>query len=61
MVAKCYNKPHNIFLYLPDGQVKLKNNLPEAISACLGQALISNHDKANIYSRKETVIIMNNY
>ena len=30
------------FVSLPVGQVKPKNNLPEAISACLGQALISN-------------------
>ena len=30
------------FVCLPVGQVKPKNNLPEAISACLGQALISN-------------------
>ena len=30
------------FVTLPVGQVKLKNNLPEAITACLGQALISN-------------------
>ena len=30
------------FISLPVGQVKLKNNLPEAISACLEQALISN-------------------
>ena len=29
------------FVGLPVGQVKPKNNLPEAISACLGQALIS--------------------
>ena len=26
------------FVNLPVGQVKLKNNLPEAISACIGQA-----------------------
>ena len=32
------------FVSLPVGQVKPKNNLPEAISACLGQALISNPD-----------------
>ena len=30
------------FVSLPVVQVKPKNNLPEAISACLGQALISN-------------------
>ena len=30
------------FVNLQVGQVKPKNNLPEAISACLGQALISN-------------------
>ena len=30
------------FVSLPVGQVKSKNNLPEAILACLGQALISN-------------------
>ena len=30
------------FVSLPVGQVKPKNNLPEAISACSGQALISN-------------------
>ena len=30
------------FVSLPIPQVKPKNNLPEAISACLGQALISN-------------------
>ena len=30
------------FVGLPVGQVNPKNNLPEAILACIGQALISN-------------------
>ena len=30
------------FVSFPVGQVKPKNNLPEAVLVCLGQALISN-------------------
>ena len=30
------------FVSLPVGQVKPKNNLPEVVLVCLGQALISN-------------------
>ena len=35
------------FVSLHVGQVKPKNNLPEAISGCLGQALTSNPDFKN--------------
>ena len=42
------------FVSLPVGPVKPKNNLPEAISASLGQALISNpaHTKKNTLQKQ---------
>ena len=52
------------FVSLPVGQVKPKNNLPEAISACLGQALLSNTTvrlKQLFYLVKKSLVFLHPY
>ena len=46
------------FVCMPVGQVKPKNNLPEAIAACFGQALILNPCKLFITINNQTEICL---